>query len=160
MASLPLHCQIRPRETEPCTSLHWQTPLHLLTIPRTDPGTACIPTAHCIHTDPGTDCSDKSLQSLRGAAQLFAGSDRLDKAAELLGEITRAEPSDDGAWQNLVRPAEPGPQSSAASQGHGLPMGASEKMKSLQHLGRGAPGRRRLLAQNRFDHCCQGRSMV
>ena len=54
--------------------------------------------------------SDKSLQSLRGAAQLFAGSDRLDKAAGLLDEITRAEPSDDSAWQNLVRLAEPGPQ--------------------------------------------------
>ena len=47
-------------------------------------------------------CSDHSLQSLRGAAQLFASSDRLDKAAGLLDEITKAEPSDDSAWQNLV----------------------------------------------------------
>ena len=47
-------------------------------------------------------CSDKGLQSLRVSAQLFASSDKLDKAAGLLEEITKAEPSDDSAWQNLV----------------------------------------------------------
>ena len=65
-------------------------------------------TLHILFTKPRraltavSACSDNSLQSLRGAAQLFASSDRLDKAAGLLDEITKAEPSDDSAWQNLV----------------------------------------------------------
>ena len=43
------------------------------------------------------------FSALRQACQMYASAGDYSHAADLLGELTKAEPSDDTLWQNLVR---------------------------------------------------------
>ena len=40
--------------------------------------------------------------ALRQASQMYASAGDYSHAADLLGELTKADPSDDTLWQNLV----------------------------------------------------------